>query len=145
MHTPTAATPAHLGWQLAALLYDLFPLLGLWAACAFIAALLNGGAPAPGSLAAHALFAALLLVSAGYYLLSWRRGGQTIGMRAWRLRLVAPDGRSAAWPALLRRALLAPLSLGAFGLGHLWALLDAERRSMADLLSGTRVVRLPKT
>ena len=33
--------------------------------------------------------AGLVLVISGYYALNWRRSGQTLGMRAWRLRTVS--------------------------------------------------------
>ena len=134
--------PAHLGWRLLALLYDVFPLAALWFATATLGYFANGLRPVqPGSVAAWALFAALLLVSFGYFGLSWRRGGQTIGMRAWRLRLVDARGDLPRWRALVVRAVVAVLSLAAAGAGFLWSLLDRERRSWHDLASGTRIVR----
>lgn len=73
----------------------------------------------------------------------WSRGThQTLGMRAWRIRLVGPDGS----PPDLRRALLrfaaALLSWLPLGLGFLWCLVDAERLAWHDRLSGTRLVRV---
>jgi uncharacterized RDD family membrane protein YckC len=88
----------------------------------------------------------MLLVGFGYFGLSWRRGGQTIGMRAWRLRLVAVGGpaRTPGWGALVVRYGVAALSLAAFGLGFLWSLFDRERRTWHDIASRTRVLRQPK-
>jgi uncharacterized RDD family membrane protein YckC len=84
-------------------------------------------------------------VGFGYYGLSWRRGGQTLGMRAWRLRLVHASGQVPPWRAVLLRYLVAGVSLGAFGLGFLWSLWDPQRRSWHDLASGTRLLRLPRS
>ena len=38
---------------------------------------------------------AQVVVIAGYYLLNWMRSGQTLGMRAWRLRAVTDVGQAA--------------------------------------------------
>lgn len=141
-----AAEPAALGFRLMAMIYDLLPLGALWFATAALVLLARGGAPVtPGSPAAYLEFALMLAVGFGYFGLSWRRGGQTLGMRAWRLRLVRYDGESAPeWGELARRYLAAGVSLAAFGLGFLWSLIDPERRTWHDLASHTAVVRLPK-
>src|SRR5690606_41442182 len=60
---------------------------------------------------------ALLAVTAGYFVISWRRGGQTIGMRAWRIRIVATEGGALPWSRALLRFAVALVSLGALGLG----------------------------
>jgi len=139
-----SASPAALHWRLAAIVYDAFPLLGIWFACGVLGVLLAGGrAPEPGTAGAWLQFALLLAATYGYFLLSWRRGGQTLGMRAWRLRLLDSAGRPAGIGALNRRFALALLSWLPAGLGYLWSLLDAERRTWHDLGSGTVLVRLP--
>jgi uncharacterized RDD family membrane protein YckC len=137
--------PAALGWRLLAMLYDLLPALAIWFATAALVLLLRAGVPvAPGSLGAWIELALMLLAGFGYYGTSWRRGGQTLGMRAWRLRLLRADGGQPGWRALLLRYLVAGLSIGALGLGVLWSLFDRERRSWHDLASGTVLVRLEK-
>jgi uncharacterized RDD family membrane protein YckC len=55
------------------------------------------------------------------------------------------SGATPTWPALLLRYLVAGLSLAALGLGFLWPLLDAQRRSWHDIASGTRLLRLPRS
>lgn len=130
---------------MAAIIYDLFPLAGIWFACGVLGVALNGGkAPEPSSIGAWVQFALLLGASYAYFMISWRRGGQTLGMRAWRLRLVDSAGRPPKLSALSTRFALAPLSWLAAGLGMLWALVDAERRCWHDIGSGTLLVRLPK-
>ena len=146
-HPITTARPAHLGWRLIALVYDFFPLLALYFATSLAMYLLRDRLPfevpvRPGSLAAHAEFLLLWLLTGAYAVISWRRGGQTIGMRPWRLKVVAADGQPASWRALCLRYALATLSVLAFGLGLLWCLIDRERRSWHDIAAGTRLVRL---
>jgi uncharacterized RDD family membrane protein YckC len=141
---PRAATPAALQWRLFAAAYDLLPLLAIWFAVAALALLVRGGVPVePGGAGAWLEFGAMLLAGFGYFGLSWRRGGQTLGMRAWRLRLTDAHGGAPNWRALALRYAVAGVSLAAFGAGFLWSLLDAERRTWHDLASGTRLLRLP--
>lgn len=133
--------PAHLGWRIAAAIYDFFPLLAIWMATGAASIAVTGG-----TLDYHVWWYRLLLlaVTAGYFVLSWRYGGQTIGMRAWRLRVVGPDGVSPGWGASLLRFVAAQVSLAALAIGFLWCLFDRERRGWHDLASGTRVLRLPR-
>jgi uncharacterized RDD family membrane protein YckC len=139
----SAAAPAHLGWRLFALAYDFFPLLALWFITSLAVYLLRGNVPVrPGSLAAYAEFVLLWLLTGAYAVISWRRGGQTIGMRPWRLKVVAADGQPASWRALCLRYAVATISMLAFGLGMLWCLVDRDRRGWHDLAAGTRFVRL---
>ncbi len=138
------ATPAGLQWRLAAIIYDLFPLAGIWFACGVIGVALNGGAaPAPASLGAWLQLALLLGASYAYFLLSWGRGGQTLGMRAWRMRVLDEHGRAPPLGALHLRFLVAGLSWLPAGLGYLWSLFDPQRRTWHDMASRTVLVRMP--
>ena len=144
MNKPAQATLASLWLRLVAGVYDLLPLLGLWLCAAALAVLASGGALDTHQLRGKLVVQALvLLASAAYFVFSWLRGGQTIGMRAWRLRVVCADGggRLSTRQALLRFA-VGLLSVGALGLGLLWVLFDRERRAWHDRAAGTLVVRL---
>lgn len=70
----------------------------------------------------------------------WIRGGQTLGMRAWRLRLVRMDGEEIGWRDALKRHLAALLSILVFGLGFIWILVDPEKLAWHDRLSKTRLL-----
>lgn len=140
-----AARPAHLGWRVLALVYDAFPVLALWVATSGLFLLLRGGRPVePGSLIAWLELVALWAVAGAYAVVSWRRGGQTIGMRPWRLAVVAGDGSRADTRRLALRYAVATVSLAAGGLGFLWCLLDRERRAWHDIAAGTLLVRAAK-
>ena len=86
----------------------------------------------------------LFCVMAGFHILFWMRGGQTLGMRAWRLRVVRNDGKALTFKDALVRYLSAIISLAALGLGFLWVLIDQEKLSWHDRISGTRLVMIQK-
>ena len=135
-----AAYPAPAGWRLLALLYDLLPMIPLLFAISALFLWLNGGRTIEGNPALQwlAFLSAWGLVGA-YFVLSWRRGGQTMGMRPFRVRVVAVDGKPASLKSLWLRYAVAMLTLG-FGL--LWALFDRDRRALYDHAAGTFFVRL---
>jgi uncharacterized RDD family membrane protein YckC len=142
MNESAPATPASLRLRLAAAAYDLLPLIGLWFVAAVLALAVTGGKLDTHTLAGKLLVQGFALaLSAAYFVASWARGGQTIGMRAWRLRVTRVDGaRVNAARALLRFA-VALISLAAFGAGFWWALFDAQGRTWHDMAVGTRVLR----
>ncbi len=82
----------------------------------------------------------LLVVSFFYFAWFWTHGGQTVGMRAWGVRLVGRAEERVSWRECLLRFLAALLSLAPFGLGFLWAGVDRENRAWHDHISGTRLV-----
>lgn len=71
----------------------------------------------------------------------WRRGGMTVGMRAWRVRIETLDGRRPGWGRSAVRFAVSLLSAAAGGIGFLWSLVDGRRRTWHDIASRTRLVR----
>jgi uncharacterized RDD family membrane protein YckC len=141
---PTAA-PAQIGWRLLALVYDaVIALALLFVISALSLAILPGHKPVvPGSAASYAVFAAIWGVFGAYATLSWRFGGQTIGMKPWRLKVVTAQGLRPDWRALIIRYAVASMTLGA---ALLWSLFDRDRRGLHDIAAGTLFVRLqPKS
>jgi uncharacterized RDD family membrane protein YckC len=147
------ATPAALvGWRLLAIFYDFWPVLALWMLVSSAFTLgytfLGHHDPhqniPPFSVLSWLLWLACWSVAGLYATVSWRRGGQTLGMRPWRLWLVAHDGATPSWPKLWMRYAVGTLSLLLGGLGFWWAWFDQEKLTWHDRASGTRLVRLPK-
>lgn len=133
--------------RLAALLYDSLLLLALWFATAALLLAASGGLLSQPDRPPWLLLLeqiSLLLVTFLFWGGFWTHGGQTLGMRAWRLKLVGDDGSPISWQQAARRCLAALLSLAPLGLGYLWILIDPQRRAWHDRLSGTRVVVVPK-
>lgn len=79
----------------------------------------------------------LLAIVFGYFGLSWIYGQQTIGMRAWRLKIYNfKHERIDLRQALLRFCFAIPALLS-FGVGYLWMFLDKNKLSWHDRWSRT--------
>ena len=107
-------------------------------AVAFFAAWLfffaSGAQDATSGWRRHALQLFIGMVFAAYFLWCWLRGGQTLAMKAWHIRVVDVVPTS----ALLRLALAAILV--PTGISIVWSLFDRDRQFLHDRLAGTRLV-----
>lgn len=133
--------PAGLLRRLAAAVYDLLLLIALWfVASAAVLVTRHGEAVPAGTLWFEAY---LVVVAYLFFAWFWTHGGQTLGMRAWRLQVRRADGDPIGWPQALRRYLTAYLSWLSV-IGIVWSLVDTQRRAWHDMLSHTELVVLPK-
>ncbi len=134
--------------RLAAIFYDSLLLAALLVVASALITLPVGiliGEQAAKNLGDNPLFLIWLdLIPLLFFSWFWRRGGQTVGMRAWGLKLVSRDGRPVTVGRTVLRFFAALLSWTACGLGFLWILVDPERLAWHDRLSGTRLVVLPR-
>lgn len=80
----------------------------------------------------------------GFYCFFWLRVGQTVAMKAWRLKLVTDSEKPLSIQTCILRCILGALSLACFGLGYLWAIFDIDKKTFHDKLTGTKVVQLDK-
>ena len=83
----------------------------------------------------------LLLVCFAYLGSCWRYAGMTVGMRAWRIKLVSDNDQIMSWPRCVLRFLVGAFSVSAFGLGILWALVDKKKRGWHDLAARTLLIK----
>jgi uncharacterized RDD family membrane protein YckC len=89
----------------------------------------------------HALQAWIVVVLGLYYTWFWTRGGQTLPMRTWHMRLVrASDGGPVNPGRAAHRFAIAVLGGLAAGLGFAWALVDRDGQFLHDRLAGTALV-----
>ena len=86
----------------------------------------------------------LLLIAVAFFTGFWARGGQTLGMKAWRLQLVKADGSAVNYQLALMRFMYACISALPAGLGFWWMLWDPNQLSWHDRWTGTTIVLLPK-
>ena len=132
---------AGLFYRLVAIFYDALLLLSVLLIATALALLAT-----KGTLHYHNPFfrTFLFLICFSFYTWFWLHGGQTLGMRAWRLRLQRIDGQPITiWQALLRFMAAIP-SLALAGLGLLWVLVDKDKLAWHDRISESMIVRLPK-
>ena len=87
---------------------------------------------------------ALVIVIYAFFVGFWTRSGRTLGMQSWGLQLETMDGGRATLSTASVRFIAAIISWAPFGLGFLWQLLDRDKLTWHDRISGTRVVHYPK-
>lgn len=131
--------PGSLPRRLAAIAYDALVLAAVLIVLTGVLLILTRGAAIEPGTQWYQLLLGVVLV--GYFAGFWWRRGQTVGMVAWQLHVLDKDGGPVSLRQALLRALVAPLSWAVFGLGMAWSLLDRERRTWHDLVSGTRLMR----
>ena len=140
----SAPVPGVALWRrLAAASYDGCIVLALWFIGTALVMPLSHAAVSPDHPLAELLYR-LYLLAIGYAFFAgfWMRDGQTLGMLAWRVKLVqTTNGQSITWKQALIRYLAAFLSWAALGAGFWWSLFDAERKTWHDRLSGTQLCK----
>lgn len=85
-----------------------------------------------------------LVTVLGFYCFFWMRIGQTVAMKAWKLKVVTDNGTALSLPLCLARCLLGVMSFAAGGLGYFWAWVDKDNKAMHDRLTGTSVILLDR-
>ena len=138
-------TPRYAGLfrRLLAIFYDLFLLIAILFAATTLATMLNQGeAIEPGQFIYPFYVAYLLLISFGFFGWFWTHGGQTLGMKTWKIRLQRENNEPFTWWLALVRFITAMISWSAAGLGMLWSLFDPKRRCWHDITSGCVLVDL---
>ena len=138
-----AASPSLLR-RMAALFYDLMLVAAVLVLASALALLANGGQTIAGTWPLLIYRIYLLIIFYLYFAWHWTHGGQTLGMRAWRLKLLRSDSQNIGWIDTLKRLFFAALALLPLGLGLLWCLFDRDRLAWHDRLSKTRLVLIKK-
>lgn len=122
------------------MLYDALAIVGVWFLVGGIAVGLHHGEALPAS--DWSFKALLLAVTYAYFAFCWRRGGQTLGMKTWRIQVVDAGGGRLAWSQTLKRFGAGVLAWLPAGFGYWSALFHAEGLAWPDRASGTRLVRV---
>jgi uncharacterized RDD family membrane protein YckC len=132
----SSATPG-LWRRLASMLYEgiLLFAVGFFAAWLFFFA--SGGRDATSGALRHLLQLFIGLVFAAYFIWSWLRGGQTLAMKAWKVRLIDVTPARALLRFLLAVVLVPSL------ISVIWTFFDRDRQFLHDRLAGTRLTNAP--
>ena len=121
--------------QLAAMLYDSLLVFAVLFLASALAIAFNHGE----AIEANPVFSLYLLaILFTFYAWFWHKSGQTLGMRAWKIRIVAESGGNPGWAASYLRLVFALLSFACLGAGYLWRLFRPY--TWHDRLSRTRIV-----
>ena len=145
------------------MLYEALLVFGVVFVSGMIFLLLTRSSTAPDL--RHMLQLWLFFVVGSYFTFLWRRNGQTLAMKTWRIQLVASDGGGVSLRQAVLRYLLAWMwflpalvvdfafglkawaSIAVIGAGMLMWLftvrLDPQRQFLHDRLAGTRLVDAP--
>ena len=132
--------------RLMAIFYDLFLLTAiLFLATALVIATNHGEAIDQSKLYTFFLqlcLSALIILYFGWF---WMHGGQTLGMKTWKIKLIANDSQAIYWKHVIIREITAVISWLFFGLGFIWSIFDKQKRSWHDITSKTRLIDLRET
>lgn len=149
-----------------ALLYDALLVLGVLFFATAIMLPFRGGMAFSTQGWGHAIYQVYLLLAVyGFFAGFWVRGGQTLGMKAWKIRVESNSGGTvtawqAAWrftPVWLAASIYLPgsaiwpdasgslalLGGGICAVDFIWALLDTDKQCLHDRIAGTRMVFTP--
>ncbi len=82
----------------------------------------------------------LLIISYLYYFWQWQHGGQTLGMKSWKIKLISLNNNAPQSYQLTLRFLAAIVSWSLFGFGYIWYLFDKDKLTLHDRLSATKLI-----
>lgn len=123
--------------RMAAILYDSILLFGVWfIATAPLLALNEGKAVEPDQWFYTVYLVFVSFVFFGWF---WTHGGQTLGMRAWKITIYTNGHGPVSWWHALARFAAAFISWGIAGLGFVWILFSRNKLGWHDYLSKTRI------
>lgn len=166
MAPPAISVPASLARRVASMVYEALVVAAILLGASFL--FLGATGMRAEGLGRYLFQAYLALVVGIYFVWCWRRGGQTLPMKAWKLRVVRRDGAPVDMPRAVARYVLAGLAFGSaaiaaiilwrhprsiaawsaigpLALDLLWSLVDRDRQFLHDRLVGTRIIFAPPT
>ncbi|MBL4773655.1 MAG: RDD family protein [Alcanivoracaceae bacterium] len=118
-----------------AFIYDLFPLVGIFILTSFIVLLFRKGE----NVEPFSAWFIVLIYSeiAFYYIYSWKKGGQTLGMRAWKMKIIPNQSNQTniSWTQAFMRFFIGVISTLFLGTGLFWKLFSKRKLSWMDIIS----------
>ncbi|HAD32473.1 MAG: hypothetical protein CMH20_07695 [Methylophaga sp.] len=124
------------------MMYDSMLLVSVLLVAAAVAVALNGGEAIGAN--NPFFFVYLLGVAFIFYGWFWTHGGQTLGMRAWRVYLISGQNTGINWQQAFLRFMVGLFSWLPLGLGYWWLWLSPDKLSWHDIASGSYLVYSPK-
>jgi uncharacterized RDD family membrane protein YckC len=120
---------------LSAMIYDSILLVAILFLATAILLPLNGGK----AFSQQQILYPCYLLSVSFYFFGWfwTHGGQTLGLKTWKMKVLTENFETISWSQAFVRFLIALISLSLLGLGFLWILVDKHQRSWHDIASRT--------
>lgn len=123
------------------LVYDSLAILGIIFSLTLLLVIFNGGTPVAGEVADFIQLLITVLSGPIFYSYFWLvNDGQTLGMQAWKIKLISEERLSLR--ICLLRCAFSTFSFLFFGLGYLYILLNKEKKSLSDLVTNTRICKV---
>ncbi|CAG7855897.1 hypothetical protein MCAMS1_00196 [biofilm metagenome] len=130
-------------WRyLGIIFYDACLLLAVLFFATLLILPINHGAAFNSSQVAYPFY--LIAVSFCFYGWFWTHGGQTLGLRSWKAKVLSINGDTITWRQAFIRFAAALISFSCFGLGFIWRFFDKNGRTWHDLISKTELVLAPE-
>lgn len=145
-------TPAPLWRILAAMAYDSILVIAIWMVVTFIilsffgvenARTLEGEAVVLDPIYKNITFAAMIVSAWAFYGWFWTHSGQTLGMQAWRIRVVNKQDQPITAAQSVMRFSMAIVSWLLLGTGYWMMLFNSEKQTLHDKVSNTKLIKVP--
>ena len=119
--------------------YDIFPVLGVLLLTNLLVLFARDGVEVPAN---TLWFSFLIFFEIGfYYIHSWKIGGQTLGMRAWKIKIVSnSNSDNITYIQATLRFVTGIISSLMLGLGLFWKLFSKKNLSWMDMVSQTSTI-----
>jgi uncharacterized RDD family membrane protein YckC len=123
------------------LVYDSLAILGIIFSLTLLLVMINGGTPVAGEIADFIQLLITVLSGPVFYSYFWlANNGQTLGMQAWKIKLISEEKLSLR--ICLLRCAFSTFSFLFLGLGYLYILLNKEKKSLSDVVTNTRICKI---
>ena len=127
------------------LIYDSLAITGIILSLSLLLVLLNGGYAKENSIAGLIQLLIISLSGPCFYTYFWMvNEGQTLGMQAWKIKLISQKKNLSILLCLLR-CFVSLFSFLILGIGYFLILFNKDNRSLSDLITDTQVIDLKKT
>ena len=134
-----SSTPSYVVRRLMAFLYDSFLLIAVFFVVTSVSIAFNEGV----AIQNHAFKLVLYVVGFFFFSWFWRHGGQTLGMQAWRIKVVSDSNKMSdsnsklTYKQCLKRYLCGTFL---FGITLIAAMFIPSGQGLHDVVSRTRII-----
>lgn len=118
---------------IAIIFYDLLLLIAILFVATALALPFNAGEAFSTSQYFYPIY--LIVISFLYYGWFWTNGGQTLGMKTWKVRIIGFNQKPLTWKQAAIRFIVAIVSWSFLGLGFFWKFINKHGYTWHDLAS----------